>query len=107
MPTVSGKNLNLTENTEGNNTLSVSSTSVKCTYRLVCSGDTCGEPLFNPVMINDKNHMVPWLQYHAQDLKQWVGWLLSRPAIEEEVFKAFQRPLKEQMDDIWDTRHLC
>lgn len=33
--------------------------------------------------------MVPWLKYHTQDLKQWVGWLLLRPAIEEEVFKAF------------------
>jgi hypothetical protein len=51
--------------------------------------------------------MVPRLKYHAQDLKQWVGWLLSRPTIEEEVFKAFRRRRKEQMEDIWDGAHLC
>jgi hypothetical protein len=82
------------ENTEGD-TLEdgpfISSTLVNCTHRRVCSGATCGEPLFNPVILNGNSCMIPQLQYHAQDLKQWVGWLLSRPAIEEKVFKAFQR----------------
>jgi len=40
-------------------------------------------------------------------LKQWVRRLLSRPAVEELVFKAFQRPRKEYMEDIWDAGHLC
>ena len=84
-----------------------SSIPVNCTYRRVRSGATCGEPLFDRVMINDNARMVPRLKYHAQDLKQWVGWLLSRPAIEEEVFKAFRRPRKERMEDVWDARHLC
>ena len=100
-PAFSGENPNLTENAEGNaseatgGALFVSSTPVNCTHCLVRSGSTCGEPLFNPVMFNGNARMVPRLQYHAQDLKQWVGWLLSRPAIEEEVFKAFRRPQKE------------
>jgi Transposase family tnp2 len=85
----------------------VPTTPTNCTQRRVPSGAVCGEPLFNPVTINGDSHTVPRLKYHAQDLKQWVGWLLSRPAIEEEVFKAFRRPRKERMEDIWDGRHLC
>ena len=33
--------------------------------------------------------------------------LLSRPAIEEQLFKAFRRPRKEYMEDMWDAGHLC
>lgn len=110
MPAFSGENCNLMENTEGD-TLEdgpfISSTLVNCTHRRVCSGATCGEPLFNPVILNGNSCMIPQLQYHAQDLKQWVGWLLSRPAIEEKVFKAFQRSWKEWMEDVWDAGHLC
>ena len=40
-------------------------------------------------MINGKVYVVPQFKYEAQDLKEWLGWLLSRPAIDEEVFKAF------------------
>jgi len=85
----------------------VLSAPVKCTHCRVCSGAECGEPLFNSVTINGNSCTIPRLQYHAQDLKQWVGWLLSRPAIEEEVFKAFRRPRKTQMEDAWDMGHLC
>ena len=98
------------ENTKGDTSGDapfVSSTPVKCTHHHVCSGATCSKPLFNSVTINGNAHMVPWLKYYAQDLKQWVGWLLSRPAIEEEMFKAFQRSWKEQMEDAWDMQHLC
>ena len=45
-------------------------------------------------MINGNARMVPRLQYHAQDLKQWVGWLLSRPAIEEEVWDGLNLALQ-------------
>ena len=106
LPTFSGKNPNLMENTEGDalgDAPFVSSTPVNCTHHRVCSGATCGKPLFNSVMINGNGHMVPRLKYHVQDLKQWVGWLLLRSAIEEEVFKAFRRLQKEQLEDTWDT----
>jgi hypothetical protein len=112
-PALSGENPNLTENPEGNNqaigdTPFVLSTPDNCTFRRVCSGVACGEPLFNQVMINGNARTVPRLQYHAQDLKQWVGWLLSRPAIEEEVYKAFRRSRNGQMmEDMWDAGHLC
>jgi hypothetical protein len=85
----------------------VSTTPTHCTQRRVPSGVVCGESLFSTVTINCNSHTLPRLKYHAQDLKQWVGWLLSRPTIEEEVFKAFRRPRKERMEDIWDGGHLC
>ena len=78
-----------------------------CVYRHIPSGPTCSKPLFNSVTINDNAHMIPRFKYHAQDLKQWVGWLLLRPTIEEAVFEAFQRPQKERMEDMWDVGHLC
>jgi hypothetical protein len=57
--------------------------------------------------MNGKSYVVPRFKYEAQDLKQWVARLLSRPAIEEQVFKAFRRPRKEYMEDMWDAQHLC
>ena len=80
-----------------------------CTHRQVRNGSPCGQALFNDVVINDHYfaHVVPRLKYEAQDLKQWVGRLLSRPAIEEQVFGAFRRPRREYMEDMWDAGHLC
>jgi hypothetical protein len=101
---------NSTENADGDASEGVplvSSTPRQCTHRRVQSEAACGEPLFDSVTISGKPYVVPRLKYDAQDLKQWVGWLLSRPAIEEAVFKAFRRPRKERMEDIWDGGHLC
>ncbi|KAH9066926.1 hypothetical protein EDB83DRAFT_2596557 [Lactarius deliciosus] len=52
----------------------------------VRASPTCGEPLFETVIINAKAHTVPLCKYEVQDLKQWVGRLLSRPALEEHVW---------------------
>ncbi len=102
---------NLTENADHDNSSEgaalVSSTPVHCTHRRVRSGAGCGEPLFDSVTINGNTYLVPRFKYYAQDLKQWVGWLLLRPAIKEAVFKTFRRSRKEQMEDIWDAGHLC
>ena len=63
-----------------------------CTHRRVPSSSSCGEPLFRTVTINAKTYTIPLCKYEVQDLKQWVGRLLSRPTIEEHIFKAFRRP---------------
>ena len=78
-----------------------------CTHRRVRTSPTCGAPLFETVIINAKARTVPLCKYEVQDLKQWVGRLLSRPGVEEYMFKAFWRPCKEYMEDMWDTGHLC
>jgi Transposase family tnp2 len=78
-----------------------------CTHRRVRTGPICGEPLFHTVIANGKEYSVPLYKYEVQDLKQWVGRLLSRPTIEEHVFNAFRRPRKEYMEDMWDAGHLC
>ena len=107
---LSGEHPGLTKNADDDtseDTPFVSTTPTSCTHRRVPLGDVCGEPLYNSVTINGNSHSVPRLKYYAQDLKQWIGWLLSRPAIEEEVFKAFRRPRKERMEDVWDGGHLC
>jgi hypothetical protein len=83
------------------------STPAHCIHRRIHAGASCGEPLFDSVTINGNTYVVPRFKYHAQDLKQWIGWLLSRPNIEEAVFKAFRRPRKERMEDMWDAGHLC
>lgn len=87
-----------------------SSAPAHCTYRRVRNGPPCGQPLFDDIVNGNSYahaHVVPRLKYEAQDLKQWIGRLLSRPVIEEQVFKAFRRPRKEYMEDMWDGRHLC
>jgi len=78
-----------------------------CTHRRVRTSPPCGEPLFETLIVNANAYSVPLCKYEVQDLKQWVGRLLSRPAVEELVFKAFRRPRKEYMEDIWDAGHLC
>jgi Transposase family tnp2 len=80
-----------------------------CTHRHIYNGEPCGQSLFDNVVGNGNAYdgLVPRLKYEAQDLKQWVGRLLSRSAIEEQVFKAFRRPRKEYMEDMWDAGHLC
>ena len=78
----------------------------RCTYHQVRNGSACGQALFENDDV-DGGFLVPRLKYEAQDLKQWVGRLLSRPAIEEQVFKAFRRPRREYMEDMWDAGHLC
>jgi Transposase family tnp2 len=78
-----------------------------CTHRRVRTDPICGEPLFDTVIVNGKVYAVPLYKYEAQDMKQWVGRLLSRPTIEEHVFNAFRRPRKEYMEDMWDAGHLC
>ena len=85
----------------------VLSTLAHCTHCHVCSGSACSKPLFNNTMINGKVYVIPRFKYEAQDLKEWLGWLLSRPAIDEEVFKAFWKPHKDCMEDMWDGKHLC
>jgi hypothetical protein len=78
-----------------------------CTHCRVRSDAACSEPLFDNITINSNIYVVPRFKYEAQDLKEWLGWLLSRPAIDEEVFKAFRRPRKDRMEDMWDGKHLC
>src|SRR6201996_3734009 len=85
----------------------VSSTPTCCTHRRLPSDAACGEPLFDTITITGKVYMVPRFKYETQDLKEWLGWLLSRPAIDEEVFNAFRKPRKNRMEDMWDGRHLC
>ena len=85
----------------------VSSAPDYCTHRRVRSGPACGEPLFDNIAINGNVYVVPRFKYEAQDLKEWLGWLLSRPAVDEEVFRAFRNPRKDCMEDMWDGKHLC
>ena len=78
-----------------------------CTHHCVHSGSACSEPLFDNTTINNNVFVIPQFKYKAQYLKEWLGWLLSRPAINKEVFKAFQKPRKDPMEDMWDGKHLC
>jgi hypothetical protein len=60
-----------------------------CMHCWVCKGKACGKALFNKVIINGKNFVIPWCKYEAQDLKQWIRWLISCPLVKEEISKAF------------------
>ena len=103
---LSSKFLNCVQNVNEDVPL-VLSTPTHCTHRRLRSGATCSEPLFDTLTITGNVYMVPWFKYETQDLKEWLRWLLSRPAIDEEVFKAFWKPCKDCMEDMWDGRHLC
>ena len=104
--TLSSEFLNRVQNVNEDVPL-VSSTPTRCTHRRLRSGAACSEPLFDTIRITGNIYTVPRFKYETQDLKEWLGWLLSRPAIDEEVFKAFRKPRKDRMEDMWDGRHLC
>ena len=109
-PARSSKHHDLEKVTDGdasNDTALISPIPTHCTHHRVRLGPACGEPLFDSVTINGKAHATPRFKYDAQDLKQWIGWLLSRSTIEEAISKAFRRPRKERMEDMWDAGHLC
>ncbi len=77
-----------------------------CTHCRVCKGMVCGNALFDTAVVNSKSYVVPQCKYKVQDLKQWVGWLLSWSAVKEQIYNAFQRLRKEYMEDMWDAGHL-
>ena len=85
----------------------VSSTATHCTHRRPHSDAACSEPLFETHRITGNIYMTLWFKYETQDLRERFRWLLLRPAIDKEVFKAFWRPHKDRMEDMWDGRHLC
>ena len=60
-----------------------------CMHCRVRKGSACGEALFDVVVVNGKCFIIPRCKYEAQDLKQWIGWLLSWPLVEEMISKAF------------------
>ena len=109
-PTSSDAHDNFVENPKINMADSpqlVTSVPTECTHRRVHASPACGESLFDSVVVNNKIYVIPRFKYVAQNLKQWVGRLLSRPTIEDQVYKAFRRPQKEYMEDMWDAGHLC
>lgn len=80
---------------------------VRCTHHRIHTGPACDEALVHSIIANGKSYIVRRCKYEMQGLKQWIWRLLSRASVEEHVFKAFQRPRKEYMEDMWDAEHLC
>lgn len=82
----------------------------RCSFQSTPQSRPCGEPLWKQREIGE-NYMVyvPIRRYLHQDMKSWVGRLLSRTGMEELLDKYPQGPPADPdapVDDIWQSRVL-
>jgi hypothetical protein len=74
-----------------------------CTHRSTPASPPCGVPLWEERHIGGKIIRAPRRKYIHQNLKEWVGRLLTRPGVEELLREPCDKPEKLAMEDIWDA----
>lgn len=74
-----------------------------CTHKSTPYSEPCGVPLWMKRRVGNTMMAVPIQKYLHQDMKQWMGWLLARPGVEDILDSADKPDAKEPYFDIWDT----
>ena len=72
-----------------------------CTFQEFKDSAPCNTPLFKTRTIRSKTHTAATRLYLHQDLKEWVGRLLSRADLEELLDKPLPVKVTKYMEDIW------
>jgi len=75
----------------------------KCTHQPTPTSSPCGVPLWEERKLGMKTFLSPRRKYIHQNLKEWVGRLLTRPGVEEMLREPCDRPATSVMEDIWDA----
>ena len=74
-----------------------------CTHRPTLNSTPCGAPLWRDRRLGATTLKSPIRKYVHQSLKEWVGRLLSRPGVEDELDAAYDKPAADRMTDVWDS----
>ncbi|KAJ3551842.1 hypothetical protein NM688_g4476 [Phlebia brevispora] len=84
---------------EGSTTLS------RCTHQPTPSSDVCDAQLYRNRLIRDKSYESPVRTQLHQDMKAWMGRMLSHPGLEDEMDKAYMSRSQAGRErlDIWDA----
>ena len=75
----------------------------RCSYKPTPSSPLCNVPLWEERRSGGKTYVAPRRKYVHQNLKEWVGRLLTRPGVVELFREPCNRPAKTIMGDIWDA----
>lgn len=75
----------------------------KCTHKPTPTSLPCDAPLWEERKIGGKTVRAPCRKYIHQNLKEWVGRILTRPGVEELLRKPCDKPRTSVMEDIWDA----
>lgn len=75
----------------------------KCTHRPTPTSPPCGVHLWEERQVCGKTIRTPRRKYIHQNLKEWVGRLLTRPGVEELLREPCDKPATPTMEDIWDA----
>lgn len=74
-----------------------------CTHRPTPSSPPCDAALWEQRRLGGKIVHAPRRKYIHQNLKEWVGRLLTRPGVEEVLREPCNKPETSTMEDIWDA----
>ena len=75
-----------------------------CTHRPTPTSPPCGVPLWEDRKLGGKTSLTPHRKYIHQNLKEWVGRLLTRPGAEDLLRQPCDKPgTPAYMEDIWDA----
>ena len=75
----------------------------KCTHRPTPSSPPCDTALWEDRELCGKTVHAPRRKYIHQNLKEWIGRLLTRPGVEELLREPCDKPETPTMEDIWDA----
>lgn len=75
----------------------------RCTHRPTPSSPTCNTTLWEERKIGGRTLRAPRRKYIHQNLKEWVGRLLTRPGVEEMLREPCGKRATSTMGDIWDA----
>lgn len=74
-----------------------------CTHRPTPESAPCGVPLWRDRRVGATTLKTPSRKYVHQNLKEWMGRLLTRPGVEDILDAAYDRPATDRVADIWDS----
>lgn len=75
----------------------------RCSYKSTPNNLPCNVPLWEERRSGGRTFLAPRRKYIHQNLKDWVGRLLTRPGVPEQFRKSCNRPATTVMEDIWDA----
>jgi hypothetical protein len=75
----------------------------RCSFKPTPNSPPCNIPLWEEHQYCGKSFVAPRRKYVHQNLKEWVGRLLTRPGIAEIFRESCNRPVTGIIQDIWDA----
>lgn len=75
----------------------------RCLYKPTPSSPPCNTLMWEERRFSGRTFLAPRRKYIHQNLKEWVGRLLMRPGVAQQLREPCNRPSTTVMEDIWDA----